>query len=158
MSPWEEGQTWSCPHCGRECIINNNKPMDMVTHGIHRCEQYTKLVAAGIIIPKNRGKLSDFFKRYRPIKIRKKCTWCNAVWWWNEELPPEMQQFFCPNCEDENGLPNGWEHPTYGFIALVSHAIKAKKEIPDWIMKEYRARTTKKSNISTRRTTKSQKR
>jgi hypothetical protein len=39
---WEEGQSYTCPHCGRECVIFRGGPNDLVTRKRHTCEQYKK--------------------------------------------------------------------------------------------------------------------
>jgi hypothetical protein len=56
--PWEEGQSWTCIHCGRECIIQRGVPMDSITHKRHSCEQYKKHVKANL---KPKSGLSELF-------------------------------------------------------------------------------------------------
>jgi len=53
---WEEGQTWQCTHCGRECIIQRGVPQDSITHKRHTCEQYKKYIKS-----QPRSSLSDTF-------------------------------------------------------------------------------------------------
>lgn len=61
--PWEEGCSYTCPHCSRECIIQRNVPMDMVTRKRHSCDAYKKYVKANPQ-PKPKGSLSETFSKH----------------------------------------------------------------------------------------------
>lgn len=63
--PWQEGDTFVCPHCNRECIIQRNVPMDITTHKRHSCEAYKKYVKAN---PKPKGSLSETFSAHSSDK------------------------------------------------------------------------------------------
>lgn len=39
---WEEGQPYTCTHCGRECVIFRGVPQDLVTRKRHTCDAYKK--------------------------------------------------------------------------------------------------------------------
>jgi hypothetical protein len=58
---WQDGDTYICPHCGRECIIQRNVPMDLATRKRHSCDQYKKYIKAN---PKPKSSLSETFANH----------------------------------------------------------------------------------------------
>lgn len=59
--PWQDGDNYTCTHCGRECIIYRGVPQDSITRKRHTCEQYKKFVKAN---PKPKSTLSETFSAH----------------------------------------------------------------------------------------------
>ena len=135
---WEEGQSWTCPHCNRECIIQRNKPMDLTTHKLHTCNEYLMKVRTGLIKPKRENSLMRSMRMRTIFSIQRKCEWCGANWVYNEGLEPDDRLIHCPQCCDKRGDPlpeEIYSHPKYGYAAMVKWAKENGKIIPEHLRK-----------------------
>jgi hypothetical protein len=93
---------------------------------------------------KKKKGLGEFASRprvFRPFSVNKKCGWCGATWIYNEALPMNERLVFCPQCCDKEGMPNNFEHPKYGIIALIDWARSNNRYIPAYLKRLYAKRS-----------------